>query len=87
VYNSTGLIDAVDFGKAGYVTNTNDIDGIVSAMEYAIDNSEDYAKIRKAAHLFSKMFSWKATGRAFTEFLEQIQSKPFHGTGIESWRS
>jgi glycosyltransferase involved in cell wall biosynthesis len=69
VFNSPGLIDAVNFGKAGYITKKNNIQGIVEIMEDTIKNIMKYEEIRKNAHEFSKNFNWECTGRQFTDII------------------
>jgi len=71
-YNSPGLSDAVDFGKAGYMTTENNIHGLFKAMEVAISDNEGYNNMQKSAHEFSKKFNWKHTGNAFNSFMESI---------------
>lgn len=72
VYNSPGLCDAVDFGKAGYITEGNSVRSLCEAMEIAISDKNGYNEMRKSAHEFSKKFSWKRTGEAFNAFMERI---------------
>ncbi|MCL2222431.1 MAG: glycosyltransferase family 4 protein [Oscillospiraceae bacterium] len=70
VFDSPGLRDAVDFGRAGYMVDCNDSDGLASVALSALQSSENYDNMRNAAYNFSKQFSWKATGNAFNEFIK-----------------
>jgi len=69
VFNSPGLIDAVNFGKAGYIATKNNCQGIVEIMEDTIKNQMKYEEIRRRTHEFSKNFKWEYTGRQFTEII------------------
>jgi len=73
VYNSPGLIDAVDFGKAGFLTKHNSDHGLYEAMKNAICNKEEYESIRKAANDFSRKFSWERTGMEFSAFIRGLK--------------
>lgn len=64
VYNSPGLIDAVDQGHAGYITSDNSDKGLLKIMKLSIENQMDYQKMRTAAYNFSKGFQWVTTAKA-----------------------
>lgn len=72
VYDSPGLIDAVDHGNAGFVTSTNNYDGILNCMIESIENKKYYRKIRKNAYNFSKQFKWSETARVLEFEMELI---------------
>ncbi len=61
VYNSPGLVDAVNQGDAGIITKTNDPEGILKAMLLTIENKKYYKNIKKKAYDFSKKFQWTET--------------------------
>lgn len=65
VYNSPGLVDAVDYGKAGYLCEHKNIDSLYNAMLSVINNKQKYEKIRNNAYEFSIKFNWKHTSEAF----------------------
>jgi glycosyltransferase involved in cell wall biosynthesis len=73
VFNSPGLIDAIDFGRAGYMVEHNDSDALANAALSVLQNSGDYDNMRRAARAFSEQFNWKATGQAFNEFMHKNQ--------------
>jgi glycosyltransferase involved in cell wall biosynthesis len=76
VFNSPGLVDAVDFGNAGYITKRNDYKGIFETMVNAIEDKITYEKMRDNAYTFSSRFKWEDTGREFTNIvlgLEKLQ--------------
>jgi len=61
VYNSPGLIDAVNKGSAGTITSTNCDQGILKAMIQTIEDKKYYTHIKGKAHEFSKKFKWSET--------------------------
>lgn len=73
VYNSKGLVDAVDFGRAGYLCKENTINSLVELMERVIEQEEEYNLIRKSAYKFSLNFKWENTTKAFDEFITHIK--------------
>ncbi|WP_461257291.1 glycosyltransferase family 4 protein [Treponema sp. R80B11-R83G3] len=66
VFNSPGLIDAVNFGESGYIATKNNSQGILEIMENTIKNPVKYKEMRRNAHEFSKKFNWEYTGSQFT---------------------
>lgn len=72
VFDSPGIRDAVDFGKAGYLCVKNDADGLLEQMSLAIEKTDIYTDMRKKAYDFSKQFLWEKTGSKFEEVLESI---------------
>lgn len=75
VYNSPGIIDAVDFGKAGYMCSINNITELYNLMKKSIEEKEDYEKMRNNAYEFSLKFHWKNTAIEFQKFIEYIINK------------
>lgn len=76
VFNSPGIVDAVDFGNAGYIAKRNDYKGICETMVNAIEDKITYEKMRDNAYAFSSRFKWEDTGREFTNIvlgLEKLQ--------------
>jgi len=63
VYNSPGLVDAVNQGHAGFITSDNSYKGLLNVMRHSIENQESYKKIRKEAYEFSKGFQWTTTAK------------------------
>jgi len=72
VYNSSGLIDAVDYGKTGYITNENDSDELYKTIESALNDCETYKKKLNSAYVFSNKFNWQLTGKAFTKLIQDL---------------
>jgi glycosyltransferase involved in cell wall biosynthesis len=72
-YNSAGIIDAVDFGNAGYLCESNNVENIINHMENIIADKKGYQRIREKAYEFSLKFHWDNTAIAFNSFIEKIE--------------
>ncbi|MDD6057928.1 MAG: glycosyltransferase family 4 protein [Clostridiales bacterium] len=77
VFDSPGIRDAVDLGKAGYLCRQNDVDGLLEQMLLAANHEKAYQDMRIAAYDFSKQFQWEKTGTKFEEVLEKVQCKAY----------
>ncbi len=75
VFDSPGIRDAVDFGRAGYLCKKNTLSGLSKQMLLAIDDQQLYLQKRQAAYEFSKQFLWEKTGSMFDEFITSISKK------------
>ena len=73
VYNSPGLVDAVNHGEAGYLCNINTPETIYSNMLKILENREAYETMRSLAYSFSKQFHWDNTSQSFENFLTFIK--------------
>lgn len=67
VYKSPGLIDAVDYGKAGYLAKENNKFEIFKLMKKSLTDNDTYRKTRKSAYEYSKLFNWNNTAAAFSK--------------------
>lgn len=72
VYDSPGLRDAVDYGRAGFLCKTNDVDGLYNEMRKVAQFSDEYTKIKIEAYKFSSKFQYERTGKRFEKFLNRI---------------
>ncbi|KAI4447493.1 hypothetical protein C823_002012 [Eubacterium plexicaudatum ASF492] len=82
VFDSPGIRDAVDFGRAGYLCKKNTLSGLSKQMLLAIDDQQLYLQKRQAAYEFSKQFLWEKTGSMFDEFITSIsKNSKVYGTG------
>lgn len=75
VYDTEGLRDAVDEGRAGYLCKEKSADGLWVMMKDAIENKEQYEKKREAAYEFSKEYLDIEIGNEFETFIENIAQK------------
>lgn len=67
VYNSPGLVDAVDKGRCGYMTPSNTPVAIKNMMVEAISDTKKYETIRDQAHELALTLNWKNTAYEFEE--------------------
>jgi len=74
-YNSPGIVDAVNNGKAGYLCESNSPNSIYELMKRVIENKEGYSRMRDKAYDYSLNFHWDNTGKAFIEFVDEIRGK------------
>ncbi len=65
VYNSAGLIDAVDQGRAGFLSKQNSPEGLLEAMIDSVENSNLYETVKTEAYSYSKQFQWETTAQVF----------------------
>lgn len=72
VFNSPGCIDAVDFGKAGYLCSENTVDELVKYMTQVIEDGVEYEEKRKSAYNFSVKFNWKDSAKIFSDLIDSI---------------
>ena len=70
VYNSPGIRDAVDGGKAGYLCQSNSVEELMEMMRLSIDDAALYQEKKQWAYDFSKEFRWDKTGKVLEQFLD-----------------
>lgn len=75
VFNSAGCIDAVDFGKAGYLCKQNTVDELVNYMLTVINNEKEYEDVRKRAYNFSSQFDWKKSALIFRNLIYRLYER------------
>lgn len=73
VFNSPGISEAVNYGKAGYVTDSNTVTGLYKQMKRVIENTSEYEEIRREAYKFSSQFKWEEVGEKLGQFLETLK--------------
>jgi len=69
VFDSDGLRDAVDYGRAGYLTEENTANCLAKNMKDVIENTENYERIRRNAYEFTREYLGKNYVRVLDEFL------------------
>lgn len=72
-YNSPGIRDALDMGKAGYLCENNNVDELLYKMKDIIKNKENYNLMKENAYNFAKNFHWDYTAEAFDKFISEIR--------------
>ncbi|MDE7184858.1 MAG: glycosyltransferase family 4 protein [Lachnospiraceae bacterium] len=71
-FDSPGIRDAVDYGKAGYLCTENSVKGLVEQMYLVISDKMVYSSKRERAYQFSSRFQWEGIGKEFEQFVEQL---------------
>ncbi len=69
VFRTQGLIDAVDYGRAGYLCEENTAEELMRLMMRAVDEVEEYETIRKAAYTFSTEYLNRDINSEFQEVM------------------
>lgn len=72
VYNSPGISEAVDYGRAGYLCDTNSYVGLYKQMKRVIEDKAGYSKMQSEAYSFSSNFQWDSVGNELDDFLENM---------------
>lgn len=72
VYNSPGIVDAVDFGHAGYMCKQNTPEAIYELMKKVIDDKKEYETMKNNAYKFALKFHWDNTSKAFDDFISNL---------------
>ncbi|URZ16989.1 glycosyltransferase family 4 protein [Clostridium felsineum] len=75
VYNSKGLVDAVDNGKAGYLCENNTPENLCLLMKRVMENNNEYNMMAKNAYDFSLRFNWDSTSKYFDSFINYIKGE------------
>lgn len=75
VYNSPGLIDAVNRGQAGIITDENTKTGLFEAMKHTLDNNSFYDDMRRKAYEFSKNFQWETTAKVLEQEMNMLSEE------------
>jgi len=73
VYNSAGLIDAVDQGRAGFLSKSNSPEGLLEQMKASVENGNLYEAIKKSAYNYSCQFQWSITAEVFEEEMLHLE--------------
>lgn len=71
VYNSAGLVDAVNKGEAGYLCRQNTPEEIFLRLVEIKENDSGYEEVRLRAYRYSCLFEWDKTAEAFDKFIEE----------------
>lgn len=68
-FDSPGIREAVDYGKAGYLCADNTVDGLAEQMRAVISDKALYNEKRESAYRYSSRFRWDNAGSEFGEFV------------------
>lgn len=75
VFNSPGVIDAVNFGQAGYLCDENAVSEITRLMIRVCFETEEYQRKQQEAYDFSLNFHWKHTAESFDNYMRALCSR------------
>lgn len=78
VYNSPGLIDAVNKGQAGIIAPSNTEVGLLGAMVNIIEDKGYYDQIKVRAYEFSQNFQWSTTAETL-----EVEMTVFEQEGLK----
>lgn len=70
-FDSPGIREAVDYGKAGYLCSKNTVDGLCEQMSMAISDKIVYSSKRENAYKYSSQFLWDEVGKEFEQFIDE----------------
>lgn len=84
VFDSPGIREAVDYGRAGYLCTENSVKGLVAQMHMVISDKTGYRSKRECAYQYSSQFQWDGTGKEFEQFMDALYKKQVDSTGSDS---
>ena len=74
-FDSPGISEAVDYGKAGYLCGENTIRGLYEQMELVLTDERLYQEKKEVAYNYSSEFLWDKTGLEINDFLNKLGEK------------
>lgn len=74
-FNSSGISEAIDEGKAGYLCKENSVMGLLDQMSLVISNKTLYSDKRERAYQYSSQFIWDEVGVEFGRFIDALYSE------------
>lgn len=72
-FDSPGIREAVDYGKAGYLCTENTVHGLAEQMRMAISDKIVYSNKRESAYAYSSQFLWDEAGKEFERFIDGLE--------------
>lgn len=72
-FDSPGIREAVDYGKAGYLCIENTVKGLAAQMHIAISDKMVYSNKRESAYVYSSQFLWDEAGKEFERFIDFLK--------------
>lgn len=73
-FDSPGIREAVDYGKAGYLCTDNTVKGLAAQMHIAISDKMVYSNKRESAYAYSSQFLWDEVGKEFERFIDSLEN-------------
>lgn len=75
VFDAPGTVDAVNYGKAGYICGDRSSKSVAKKMLDVLENEKEYGEMARKAYEFSEQFKWEKNGVLLEQVLEQIIKK------------
>lgn len=73
-FDSPGIREAVNYGKAGYLCTENSVSALATQICMAISDKMIYSSKRESAYQYSSQFQWDGIGKEFERFIDGIQT-------------
>ena len=73
VYDSPGIRDAVDHGKAGYLCRSNIPVEIERLMKNSVYDQSEYQSVKAAAYEFASELRWENNAKPINDWIEQLR--------------
>lgn len=71
-FDSSGIREAIDYGRAGYLCKENSADGLWKEMCLVISDKMVYSEKRQKAYQYSSQFQWDEVGKEFGRFIDEL---------------
>lgn len=71
-FDSPGIREAVDYGKAGYLCTENTVNGLAAQMHRVVSDKKVYSDKREKAYQYSSQFLWDGIGKEFEQFIDTL---------------
>ena len=72
VYNAPGIVDAVDEGRAGYLTRANTVPALAERMREVAQGGDAYETMRADAYDYALNFHWDHTAQGFAAWMDDL---------------
>ena len=72
VSNTPGCIDAVDYGRTGYICEERSVEAFADKMLEILDNTEEYKKMQIEVMENAKSFEWKSVSMDVNIFFDNL---------------
>ena len=74
-FDSPGIREAVDYGRAGYLCSENSTEGLFEQMRLVISDKTVYSNKRNEAYCYSSQFRWDKVGKEFDKFIDNLATE------------
>jgi Glycosyltransferase len=74
-FDSPGIREAVNYGKAGYLCFEKTINGLAAQMQLVVFDKVIYDRKRESAYWYSSQFQWDGIGKELEEFINNCYNR------------